>query len=210
MAIKRKKRKLTPLNGAALADISFLFLIFFLLTATMDVDSGLPRQLPRPTVEDVVVDIERRNILIVNVNFRDEVQVVSHHNTHIFNTIDDIQGMHGQVSLVDIVKEFVLNEHRLETLPQWEYVDFGDPIGTLPTTGTARVISMMNDATTSYRAFIAVQNELVRAFNELRENASRRFFNTAYSALTQGQREQIDRMYPQRISEAEPRDHSQE
>ena len=209
MAKKKKKRRLPGLNGAALADISFLFLIFFLLVATMDIDTGLPRQLPRPQPEDIVVEIERRNILVVNINAREQVFVNSAQGTHIFETIDDIFGRHGELGLGDIVREFVLNEHRLETLPEWEYVDFGPPIGNVATTGTRRVISMMNDATTSYRAFITVQNELVKTFNELRDEAARSFFNVPYSALQQEQREQIDRLYPQRISEAPPREFQQ-
>ncbi|MDR0332728.1 MAG: biopolymer transporter ExbD [Dysgonamonadaceae bacterium] len=208
MARKRKKRKVMPLNGAALADISFLFLIFFLLTATMDVDSGLPRQLPRPVQEDVSMEIERRNMFVVMVNRYDQIQVTNMHVGEIYENTDEIFGTSTKASLKDKVKEFVLNESNLGTLPALEEQDFGDPIGVQLTTGNTRVISLQNDATTSYRAYMVVQNELVRAFNELRQDASRRFFNTNYDELTTAQREQIDRFLPQRISEAEPRDFS--
>jgi biopolymer transport protein ExbD len=205
MSIKRKKRKLTPLNGAALADISFLFLIFFLLTATMDFDMGLVRQLPRPQPEDVPpVEIQDRNILTVRVNLRDEVLVNSIHTplVGIYEHTDELVGTAGRMSLSEKVKIFVRNEGNLPTLPILEEDDFGAPIGRRTFTGGVRVISLQSDATTSYRAFMAVQNELVKAFNELRDDAARRYFNMPFENLPQAQRDQISRLYPQNISEA--------
>jgi len=69
------------------------------------------------------------------------------------------------------------------------------------------VISIQNDATTSYKAYIAVQNEVVRAYNELREEGSRKYFNTSYEDLTEDQQKQINDLFPQRISEAEPKNY---
>ena len=42
----RKKRKVPGLNASSTADISFILLIFFLVTTSMDTDSGLARRLP--------------------------------------------------------------------------------------------------------------------------------------------------------------------
>jgi hypothetical protein len=147
-------------------------------------------------------------MFVIMVNRYDQVQVTNMHVGEIYENTDEIFGTSTKVSLKDKVKEFVLNENNLAVLPVLEEQDFGDPIGVQLTTGTTRVISLQNDATTSYRAYMAVQNELVRAFNELRQDASRRFFNTNYDELTSAQRDQIDRFLPQRISEAEPRDFS--
>jgi len=68
-------------------------------------------------------------------------------------------------------------------------------------------VSIQNDATTSYRAYIAVQNEVVRAYNELREEGARKYFNTSYEELSEDQKRQINDLYPQRISEAEPKNY---
>jgi len=69
------------------------------------------------------------------------------------------------------------------------------------------VVSIKKYATTSYKAYIAVQNEVVRAYNELREEGARKYFNTSYEELTEEQKNQINELYPQRISEAEPKNY---
>ena len=194
------------LNGAALADISFLFLIFFLLVATMDFDQGIPRQLPRPVEEDFSIVIQERNLMVVQINPADQVHARNQHIASvIYEHTDELLGTATQRSLVELVREFVLNEQGLETLPILEEQDFGYPIGIRATTGGTHVISLQNDMTTSYRAFMAVQNELVRAINELREEAARQFFNMPFDQLPTEQREQIIRFVPLRISPAEPR-----
>ena len=43
---RRRKREVPGLNTTSTADISFMLLIFFLVTTNMDVDKGLIRQLP--------------------------------------------------------------------------------------------------------------------------------------------------------------------
>lgn len=48
MLIRRKQRETPGLNTTSTADISFMLLIFFLVTTSMDVDKGLLRQLPSP------------------------------------------------------------------------------------------------------------------------------------------------------------------
>ena len=63
---------------------------------------------------------------------------------------------------------------------------------------------MQNDATTSYKT-IYHTNELVKAYNELRQEGAKKYFNSDYENLTDDQKEQINKLYPQRISEAEPK-----
>ena len=193
------------LNGAALADISFLFLIFFLLVATMDFDQGIPRQLPR-IVDEIDIEIQNRNLMVVQINSQDQVAVRNLLHPGIFyEHTDELLGTPAQPSLVELVREFVLNERNLPALPIVEARDFGPGIGYQNTTGGWHVISLQNDLTTSYRAFMAVQNELVRAINELREEASQRFFNMSFEALPADQRSQIIDFMPLRVSNAEPR-----
>jgi biopolymer transport protein ExbD len=72
------KRKTPGLNTGAMSDISFLLLTFFLLTSSINTEQGIPRKLPPPKTEDTEdkkVDINKRNVLNVVVNFRDEILV---------------------------------------------------------------------------------------------------------------------------------------
>ena len=68
------------------------------------------------------------------------------------------------------------------------------------------VISLQNDRGTSYQAYIAVQNELVKAVNELRDELSKAKFGRPFLALSEDQQEAIKKAVPQNISEAEPKD----
>ena len=201
-------RKVPALNASSMADISFLLLTFFLLVSNMDVDSGLARRLPPPpqTEEQTTVDVQRRNLLVVLVNAQNETLVQNQQETQLYANETELRGEGGKVALKDMVKEFVLNTQNSSLLPELSEEDFGAPIGTVPVTAQ-HVISIQNDATTSYKAYIAVQNEVVRAYNELREEGSRKYFNTSYEDLTEDQQEQINNLFPQRISEAEPKNY---
>jgi len=202
----KTSRKVPALNASSMADISFLLLTFFLLVSNMDVDSGLARRLPPPpqSEDQTSVEVQRRNLLVVLVNARNETMVQNQLGSEWYATAEELRGEGGKVPLKDKVKEFVLNTSNNEQLPELTEKDFGPPIGIVPVTDQ-HVISIQNDATTSYKAYIAVQNELVRAYNELREEGARKYFNTSYEALSEEQKGQINDLYPQRISEAEPK-----
>ena len=205
--MSKKKRKLPALNASSMADISFLLLTFFLLVSSMDTDSGLARRLPPPPQDEdnqQTVDVQRRNLLVVLVNSRDETMVASQAGTDWYQNDTELLGRGGKPSLKDKVKEFVLNTGNNPLLPELVEEDFGAPIGTVPVTAD-HVVSLQNDATTSYKTYIAVQNELVRAYNELRQEGAKKYFNSDYENLTDDQKEQINKLYPQRISEAEPK-----
>ena len=205
----RTKRKVPSLNGGSMADVSFLLLTFFLLVSNMDTDTGLARRLPEPPrdMENLqTIDVQRRNLLVVLVNLNNETMVQSQAGVEWYHNIDELVGKGSKVSLKDKVKEFVLNEANRSDLPELYEEDFGAPIGIVPITGD-HVVSLQNDATTSYSTYIAVQNEIVRAYNELRQSASLKYFNTDYANLTQEQKELIDKVYRQRISEAEPKNY---
>ena len=204
----KTNRKVPGINASSVADVSFLLLCFFLMVSSMDTDSGLARRLPPPpqTEEQTSVDVQRRNLLVVLVNAQNETLVQNQLATHLYSNEDELRGDGGQVSLKDVVKEFVLNTQNSPVLPELTEEDFGAPIGTVPVTAQ-HVISIQNDATTSYKAYIAVQNEVVRAYNELREEGARKYFNTTYGELTDDQQEQINNLFPQRISEAEPKNY---
>ena len=68
------------------------------------------------------------------------------------------------------------------------------------------MISLQNDRGTSYRAYIAVQNELVKAVNELRDEFARSKYGRSFNGLTEEQQDIVKKAVPQNISEAEPKD----
>ena len=203
----KSNRKVPALNASSMADISFLLLTFFLLVSSMDTDSGLARRLPPPPQDQEnlsSVEVQRRNLLVVLVNSNNETMVASQEGTEWYSNEAELLGAGNKVALKEKVKEFVLNTNNSLHLPELMEEDFGAPIGIVPVSGQ-HVISLQNDATTSYKTYIAVQNELIKGYNELRKAGARKYFGADYENLTEEQREQINKLYPQKISEAEPK-----
>lgn len=200
-----KRKKVPDVNTSSTADIAFLLLIFFLVTSSMDTDSGLARRLPPPPQDETQlseIKVQRRNLMVVLVNSLNQTMVGDEH----YDNLNQMQGKTGKQSLKDKVKEFVVNPNNSEDLPELFEEDFGPPVGTLRVTKD-HVISLQNDNTTSYKTYLAVQNELVKAYNELRNEAAKRYYNRPYEELLKDEKDLINKVYPQRISEAEPKDY---
>jgi biopolymer transport protein ExbD len=189
-----KKRKLKEINSSSMADISFLLLIFFLVTTSMNVSTGLSRRLPPPLPPDQLpedLDIKKRNIFVVKVNSLNQLLV---------------QGQEINVrQLKDKAKEFIKNEMNDPSLPERKMVDI-ELIGNIEITKD-HVISLQNDVDTQYQAYIEVQNELVAAYNELRNEFAQGKFGKVYEELTENQQKAVQSVYPQKISEAEPKNY---
>ncbi len=188
-------KKIPQINASSMADISFLLLIFFLVTTSMDVNQGLARRLPAPIPPDQKVedtDINKRNLMIVKINSANQLMV---------------QGQETSIKQLRAkAKEFILNENEYAELPKLFEEDFGAPIGTIKYTKD-HVISVQNDVDTQYQAYLDVQNELVAAYNELRDECARKYFHKGYNELDEDQQKQVQKVYPQKISEAEPKNY---
>ena len=188
-------KKIPQINASSMADISFLLLIFFLVTTSMDVNQGLARRLPAPIPPDQKVedtDINKRNLFVVKINWENKLLV---------------QGQELDVrQLRAKAKEFIVNANDDSNMPKLFEEDFGQPFGTLKYT-KEHVISVQNDAETQYQAYLEVQNELVAAYNELREECAQKYFHTAYTELDEEWQKKIQKIYPQKISEAEPKNY---
>lgn len=184
-------RKVPQINAGSMADISFLLLIFFLVTTTMDVDSGIVRRLPpMPEKDAEIPEVKERNIFNVLVNKNDRL--------FINKGWGDIRTLRADT------KEFLANPRNLETLPEKK-------VETLPYLGdypvSRGIISLKNDRGTSYDMYIQVQNELTAAVNELRDELSRQKFGKPFSELTDQELvSAIQKAIPMSISEAEPED----
>ena len=186
------KKKVPEINGSSMADIAFIALIFFLMVTTMDKEEGIARQLPPIPPEDQKVEnqeVNRRNIIQVKINSNDRLLA---------------GGVPMDVSqLKDKIKEFLSNPADDPTLPEKTITDI-EGYGPYPV--SKGVISLQNDRGTSYHAYIAVQNELVKAVDELRDEFSRSTYGKAFDRLTEDQQEIVKKAIPQNISEAEPKD----
>ncbi|MBX9190196.1 biopolymer transporter ExbD [Bacteroides sp. K03] len=187
------KRKVPDINSSSTADIAFLLLIFFLITTSMDTDRGLARRLPPPPENDKEQKnedkVKQRNVLQIYLNMYDQLMV----NGEIMN----VQQLRAKT------KEFVANKYNDESLPEKtsKDVDFFGP--TMVT--EKHVVSLQNDRSSSYQAYIDVQNELVAAYNELRDELSQEKWGKKYSELNEDQQKAVREIYPQKISEAEPK-----
>ena len=186
------KRSTPALNTSSTADIAFLLLCYFLMTTTMGSQTGLSRRLPpMPEKDQKQVDqkVNRRNIIIVKINSADRILAGS-------EPIEVSQ-------LKDKIKEFLSNPADDPNLPEKTMTDI-EGYGQYPV--SKGVISLQNDRGTSYRAYIAVQNELVKAVNELRDDFSRNNYGKPFNSLSEDKQDIVKKAIPQNISEAEPKD----
>ena len=200
------KRSAPEVNAGSMADIAFLLLIFFLVTTTIETDSGLNRKLP-PLEDQVDPPITReKNIFTVLVSKNDQL----------------------------LVEEKLANIADLRALAI-DFLDNGGGVGdescnycqgdrdeTSSDNPDKAIISLKNDRETSYRVYIAVQNELVAAYNDLRNREFERLFPNLGLNFVSAQKQyddprtnantalelkpkidQVKAMYPQKLSEAE-------
>ena len=181
------KREVPEINAGSMADIAFLLLIFFLVTTTMDVDKGLNRKLPpwddNPIKEQSTV--KEKNVFVVLVNGQDQLLVEEEYM--------DIR------VLRTATKEFIDNngDGSCDVCRGSRSPESSD-------NPAKAIISLQNDRSTSYETYVKVQNELVAAYNELREELSQQQFGKPFEMLGEDAKKFVQGKYPQIISEAEP------
>ncbi len=187
------KREVQEINAGSMADIAFLLLIFFLVTTTMDSDTGLMRRLPPipdPNMEQPEdAQINQRNILEVLVNKDDNIAV---------------EGEIIQLGeLRNIAREFIENPLEADDMP--EMIDKDVNFFGIIRAHKNAVISLQNDHGTTYGLYLAVQNELLAARDALKDELSMRPWGIAYDDLSEDQMKAVDDYYKVPISEAEPK-----
>jgi hypothetical protein len=200
-------RRSTPeVNAGSMADIAFLLLIFFLVTTTIEKDKGIARQLP--PIEDVIDPpiIKQKNLFIVNVNRNDQLLVEER--------LMDVKDLR-QAAI-----NFLDNGGAPASSP--EYCPFckGKRSPSSSDNPEKAVISVQNDRLTSYKMYIIVQNELVAAYNYLRNRESQRLYGWKFTEMkrtvdegnyngnVEAMREKLEsiqNLIPLKLSEAEPK-----
>ncbi len=218
-----------------MADIAFLLLIFFLVTTTMDQDIGILRQLPPPVPEDQPKppEVKQRNVYEVLVNSNNQLLVEGERmdirnlkagaiefytnptNSPDLPELTRVTRAKVQENLA-LIKQALADNPRSSDLKKklkiWEQKEIAiELVGDYDELPASALISLQNDRGTSYETYIAVQNELSSAVNQLRDDLSYEKFGVAYSELNSAKEEDkpkikaIRAVYPQRISEAEPK-----
>lgn len=186
------KRKCPEVNSSSTADIAFLLLIFFLITTSMDTDRGLARRLPPPPEKDQKIEDQKkkeRNVLQVFLNMNDQLMCGND-----YVSVDQLRAK---------AKEFIANPYNDETKPE-KIAKNVQYFGTVQVTEN-HVVSLRCDRGSSYKVYMAVQNELVAAYNELRDELAQEKWQKNYADLDGEQQDAVREIYPQRISEAEPK-----
>lgn len=186
----RNKRAIPEINAGSMADIAFLLLIFYLVTTTMDTDKGINRKLP--PIDELTEEpppIKERNIFTVLVNSNDQLLVEDE-----YLEISELRAK---------AMEFIDNNGD----GSCTYCK-GYGISASSDNPVKAVISLQNDRGTSYGMYVKVQNELVAAYEDLREIYAENEYGRSYRSMDPEEDEEIIKevknAYQQKISEAEP------
>jgi biopolymer transport protein ExbD len=178
MLLKKKKREEAEIPSASLADIAFLLLIFFLVTTTIDVDTGIGLVLPPKPDENVKPPpVKERNLLKILVNQQGLVLV-----NDMPSAVTDVKQK---------VLDFVDNANKAQ-----------DP--NLSESPKSAIVSLKTDRATPYSLYIAMLDEVRGSYNELWDTLSMQRFGVKYTMLDNERKAEIRAVYPMNISEAEP------
>ncbi|WP_033958324.1 ExbD/TolR family protein [Psychroserpens jangbogonensis] len=184
--MKNSRHSMPQVNAGSMADIAFLLLIFFLVTATIPKDKGITRKLPAPCPPGEICDtkVNQRNMLEVSVNSNNELFVEKD-----IITIDELK---------TIAKDFIDNNGDKSC----SYCNGENSVASSDNPNIA-VISLQNDKRTSYEFYIKIQDELTKAYYELRSDYANRVFEKSSNELTKEERLEVKKAYPFILSEAE-------
>ena len=202
------RRENPEINAGSMADIAFLLLIFFLVTTTMNVDSGVSKKLSEKPPKDYVPPIiKEKNIFQVNINRNNELLVED-------ARMDVTDLKEAAVAFIDNGGGDGKVEDGVKTGP-CTYCK-GERSESSSDHPNKAIISVQSDRGTEYGTYIKVQNELLRAYSELRNRLSIEKYNVPFTELEASYKDDkknedlkkkvefIKTSYPQIISDAEP------
>lgn len=195
------RRKGAPeVNAGSMADIAFLLLIFFLVTTTIETDAGLDRMLPPIEPPETDVIIRQKNIFTVNINKNGQLLVE-----------DELMNLKDLRKAATAFLENNADGSCSYCKGRRDAASSDNP--------TKAIISLKNDRETKYSTYITVQNELVGAYNDLRNREAQRLYNRDFTEMEseylnpetptatrddlKDKVKRIQDMFPQKLSEAE-------
>lgn len=172
------KRKLSEINAGSMADIAFLLLIFFLVTTTMESNYGIRRKLPPPETEQTEKPpvIKKKNVLEIVINNNDQMLIEE-----------------KPAEVKDVKKlaiQFITNNGK-------------DP--QLSDNPQKAVINIKHGRETSYKMYISVYNEIIAAYNEIRNKYAKQKFGKAFYMLNEEEQKIVKDAFPQKIAESTPK-----
>lgn len=162
----RKPHGVPGLNTTSTADISFMLLIFFLVTTSMDVDKGLLRQLPSPEPQkkEQQTVVDKANLMALRLTAGDTLLVND-----------------KPMKVSQLKEETIRFVHRL---------------------GKKHLISIESDRDADYNLYFQMQNQLMEAYSQLRNETAQKKYHRDYALLNNDQKEQVRNICPQRITES--------
>lgn len=165
MLRNREKRGIPGLNTSATADISFMMLIFFLVTTSMDADKAMKRQMPPAKPEQEMEQREVNSNLVMTLVLKADGSLV----------VDDNPS--AVADLRKPLKEFILK------------------------VGKQHIIQIETHPECDYDSYFQLQNEILRAYREIKESAAKQKYGHSYKLCNDDQRKVLNDLYPQRIQE---------
>lgn len=205
------KRSAPEVNAGSMADIAFLLLIFFLVTTTIELDSGLNRKLP-PIEETEPPIIKEKNIFQLQVNRSNQLFLKSGGNERVIELKD----------LRQAAIDFLDNGGGQGPDACQRCQGKKDPNSS--DNFNKAIISLQSDRLTKYDTYIAVSNEIIAAYNFLRDREFKRAYPNEGIGYVEADRlyndprtsdgdkvklkeklEKIQELIPQKFSEAEPK-----
>ena len=192
-------------NAGSMADIAFLLLIFFLVTTTIETDAGLDRMLPPIEPPDENVIIKQKNIFTVNINKNGQLLVEEE--------LTDLKDLRAKAIA------FLDNGGAPSGDPLYCNYCKGRRDANSSDNPDKAIISLKNDRETKYATYITVQNELVGAYNDLRNREAQRLYRRDFTDMEaeylnpetpesvrdelKEKVQNIQKLFPQKLSEAE-------
>lgn len=195
-----RRGKPPEVDSGSMADIAFLLLIFFLVTTTIETDAGLDRMLPPIEPPETDVIIKEKNIFQVSINMNGQLLADGE--------LIEIKQLRGKaMDFLDNGGDGTCTYCR------------GNKNTSSSDNPVKAIISLKNDRETKYGTYITVQNELVGAYNDLRNREAQRLFGRKFTEMeaeylnpetSPSVREElkdkvksIQELFPQKLSEAE-------
>lgn len=162
---RKRDHRVPGLNTTSTADISFMLLIFFLVTTSMDADKGITRELPPidKKSENTPTNVPDNKMLRLRID--NEGRLFCNNRPMNISSLKD--------SVENVVERG----------------------------GKNHVIQLRTERNASYDSYFHVQNEIIAAYNDIRNRKSEEAYGESFEELSQPQKESIIKAVPQRISE---------